>query len=122
MCNFKHIFNSFSWLPGEEGGMLTRLEGRQQLYKNNVKQITQVLVALRDGGAAWEAADQGRWARALDATWGCGQWPGACGGYEEVRQRQYSLAASFLVSFSLQSPFPSYNQGRFGKKQRGSPL
>lgn len=40
--------------------MLTRLEERQQLYKRNVKQIPQVLVALGDGRAAWETVAPSR--------------------------------------------------------------
>lgn len=39
--------------------MLTWLKERQQLYKGNVKQITQVLVLI-DGEAAWEAVAPGR--------------------------------------------------------------
>lgn len=57
--------------------MLTRLEERQQLYKSNVKQIPQVLVALGDGRAAWETVAPSReepWVICVALVNGWGMW------------------------------------------------
>lgn len=61
--------------------MLTRLEERQQLYKSNVKQITQVLEALGDGGAAWEAVAPGR-----EESWICVALVNRLGSVVDIRK------------------------------------
>lgn len=96
--------------------MLTRLSERQQLYKSNVKQITQVLVALGKHrelpGKRGSSGGEQRWSLMGGSSSHTGA---AYGRTNEDGHLQSALSKSFSGAPTSQSPFSSYTQARFCK-------